>query len=77
MCAARLFQSPEVRQRAVAMVREHRRDYSSHWNAIVPLAAKIDCAAQTLNEWLKSFEVDSGELPGMSADLLERLKVQD
>ena len=69
--------SPEVRERAVRMVKEHRSEHSSHWNAIVSIAAKIGCAAQTLNEWVKRAEVDSGERPGVSTDLLERLKAQD
>jgi transposase len=58
--------SPEVRERAVRMVKEHRGEH-----------AKIGCAAQTLNEWVKRSEVDSGERPGASTDLLEKLKAQD
>ena len=32
--------SPEVRERAVRMVLEHERDYSSRWAAIVSIAQK-------------------------------------
>jgi transposase len=69
--------SPEVRERAVRMVREHRSEHGSQWNTIVSIAAKIGCSAQTLNEWVKRSQVDSGERPGASTDLLERLKAQD
>ena len=41
------------------------------------IAAKIGCSAQTLNEWVKRSQVDSGERSGVSTDLLERLKAQD
>lgn len=33
--------SPEVRDRAVRLVREHRADYPSRWAAIESIAAKI------------------------------------
>jgi len=44
---------------------------------IVSIAAKIGCSAQTLNEWVKRSQVDSGERPGVSTDLLAKLKAQD
>jgi transposase len=37
-------------------------------------AAKIGCTAQTLNEWVKKAEVESGKQLGMSSDVGERLK---
>ena len=45
--------SPEVRERAVRMVQEHRGDYPSLWAAIESIAPKIGCVPQTLNEWAK------------------------
>jgi transposase-like protein len=66
--------SAEVRERAVRMVREHRGEHASRWAAIVSIAAKIGCTAQTLNEWVKKAEVDSGHKPGVTAEERERLK---
>ena len=66
--------STEVRERAVRMVIEHRDEHASQWAAIVSIAAKIGCTAQTLNEWLKKAEVDSGSKPGVTTDERERLK---
>ena len=40
--------SPEVRERAVRMVLEHRGEYSSLWAAIESIAPKIGCVPQTL-----------------------------
>ena len=52
--------SPEVRERAVRMVLEHRGEYPSLWAAIDSIAPKIGCVPQTLHTWVKRVEVDSG-----------------
>ncbi len=44
--------SPEVRERAVRLVQEHRGEYSSLWVAIEAIAAKIGCGPQVLHEWV-------------------------
>ena len=66
--------SPEVRERAVRMVQEHRGEYPSLWAAIESIAPKIGCVPQTLNEWVKQSEVDSGTRPGVSTAEAQRIK---
>ena len=66
--------SPEVRERAVRMVLEHGRDHPSRWAAVVSIAEKIGCTAQTLNEWVKKAEVDTGRRAGVPTEVAERLK---
>ena len=66
--------SPEVRERAVRMVQEHRGEYPSLWAAIESIAPKIGCVPQTLNEWVKRVEVDSGQREGLSTNERERIK---
>ena len=66
--------SSEVRERAVRMVLEHRGEHASQWAAIVSIAAKIGCTAQTLNEWIKKADVDSGRKPGVTSEERERVK---
>jgi len=39
--------SPEVRERAVRLVREHLDNYPSRWATIESIAGKIGCTAQT------------------------------
>jgi transposase-like protein len=66
--------SPEVRERAVRMVREHRGGYPSLWAAIESIAPKIGCVPQTLNEWVKRDQVDTGVRDGITTTEMQRLK---
>ena len=66
--------SPEVRERAVRMVQEHRGEYPSLWAAIESIAPKIGCVPQTLNEWVKRDEVDTGARAGTTTVEHERVK---
>jgi transposase-like protein len=66
--------SAEVRARAVRMVLDHEGEHSSRWAAVSSIAAKIGCTAQTLNEWVKKAEVDSGRRAGLPSDLAEKMK---
>jgi transposase len=66
--------SAEVRERAVRMVQDHLVDYPSRWAAVVSIAEKIGCVPQTLHEWVKKVEVDSGKRAGVPTEMAEKLK---
>src|SRR4029453_8539864 len=66
--------SPEVRERAVRMVQEHRGQYPSLWAAIESIAPQIGCVPQTLLEWGKQAEGDVGARAGTSTAEQERIK---
>lgn len=67
--------SPEVRERAVRMVLEHRSEYPSLWATIESIAPKIGCVPQTLNEWVRKHETDIGLRGGVTSEERERIKV--
>jgi transposase len=66
--------SPEVRERAVRMVFDHQREYPSQWQAVVSIAAKIGCTAETLRKWVRRAEVDLGRRNGITSDERARIK---
>ena len=66
--------SPEVRERAVRMVWEHAPEHGSEWEAMVSIATKIGCSAETLRKWVRRMEVDTGRRAGVTSDERARLK---
>ena len=66
--------SPEVRERAVRLVQEHRGEYPSLWAAIESIAPKIGCCAQTLHEWVKKQEIDAGLRDGVTSEERDHIK---
>jgi transposase-like protein len=56
------------------MVFEHQSEYPSQWQAVVSIATKIGCTAETLRKWVRRAEVDSGRRAGVTSDERARIK---
>ena len=66
--------SPEVRERAVRMVEEHREAHASEWAVLQSVAPKLGCTAETLRKWVRQVQRDAGHRPGLTTSERERLK---
>ena len=56
------------------LVQDYRGEYPSLWAAIESIAPKIGCVPQTLNEWVKRVEVDTGVRDGVITAEAQRVK---
>lgn len=65
---------PEVRERAIRMVLEHRGEYPSLWTAVELIAPKIGCVPQTLLTWVKQHEIETGQREGVTTAEAKRIK---
>ena len=66
--------SPEMRERAVRLVREHGPEHPSQWAAIGSIASKLGCTAETLRKWMRQAERDAGQRGGLTTDERQRFK---
>ncbi len=65
---------PELRERAIRMVREHRSEHPSEWAALPAIAGKLGMTAETLRLWVRRDEVDHGKRSGVTSAERERLR---
>ena len=66
--------SPEVRERAVRMVREHGPEHPSQGAAITSIASTFGCTPESLRHWVRQAERDSGQPGGLTTDERQRLR---
>ena len=64
----------EVRERAVRLVFEHEREYTSQWAAISSIATKLGMTPETLRKWVRRAETDEGLRGGLTTTERERMK---
>jgi transposase len=65
----------ELRERAVRMVAETKGDYSSEFEAIKSVAAKLGIgSSETLRKWIRRAEVDGGQRPGVTSEESAQVK---
>ena len=65
--------SDEIKDRAVRMVLQVRRESGQRAGAVAAVAAKLGINRETLRGWVRQAEVDSGQRPGMSSVDAQRI----
>ena len=65
---------PELRERAMRLVREHRDEHPSEWAAIESIAKKLGMTPETLRKWLRREEIDHHQRPGVTSGERERIR---
>ena len=54
----------ETKAKAVRLVRDHRQDYASEYEAIRTVAGRLGMNPETLRKWLRQAAVDVGQAEG-------------
>jgi transposase len=62
-----------VKERAVRLVFDQVEGDGPTWPAIVSVAEKIGCTAETLRRWVRQAERDAGTREGLTTDEREEL----
>jgi transposase-like protein len=65
---------PEMKARAVRMVRDQTEHYGSVTKAAEAVSQKLGIGRETLRTWVRRAEVDAGERDGVTSDELEQLR---
>lgn len=66
--------SPEVRERAVWMVRDHGDEHGSQGSAIQSIAAKIGYSGELLRNWVRQSECNQGLRSRQTTEEHQRIK---
>lgn len=64
----------EFKERAVRLVFEQEKEYSSQWPAILSVSGKMGCTPETLRRWVRQEETDQGKHEGLTTEERAELK---
>ena len=71
---------PEIKARAVRMVREHLADYGSVTAASVAVGSQLGIARESLRRWVAQADVDDGARRGVTtaeSEEIRRLRMEN
>ena len=65
---------PELRERAIRLVREHRAEHPSESAAIQSIAGKLGMTPESLRLWVRRDEIDHGKRSGVTSAERDRIR---
>ena len=65
---------PQVRERAVRLVLEHRAEYPSNQQAVAAVARQEGVGAESLRRWVIQAEIDAGDRDGQTGQEAAEIK---
>src|SRR5690606_2086945 len=65
---------PELRARAVRLVRDHQQEYASPTEAMAAVAKQLGVARESVRRWVAQAEVDAGTRPGVTTEENEEIR---
>ena len=72
--AAQKRYPPELKERAVKLVQELRREDPADHTVISRVARQLNVGTESLRLWVKQAEIDDGRRPGLTTDEQAELK---
>ena len=66
--------TPELKERAVRLVLDHREEYSSLTAASAAVARQLGLGRETVRRWVVQADIDGGRRGGVSSEELAEIK---